>query len=290
MPSFSDKKALKFVVSLATNKFGSSNNNTITLYGFRSLVEIDKAGGMMMGVLKARIYGVKQSDMNSITTLQWKAGTFSGNTVEVYAISGDSETLIFSGNIVNAWGDYQSVPDVYLNITAQSAFFASIAKAEPRSFKGSVSVPAIMAQIAKDMGMSFENNGVDNVLNDVYLSNTGLEQARELAQMADIDIYIDNNTIAITPKYAKRGTIIPMISPQSGLIGYPTFDAMGVTFQMLFNPAVQFGGAVSLDTSLPHAKGQWIVTSLSYNLEAEKPDGKWIQTVRGTKSGLAIVK
>ena len=83
MPSFDYKKALRFVITLGTGKFGSSNNDTITLQGFRASADIDKAGGMMMGTLRAKIYGVKQADMNSVTTLQWKPGTLIPNTVEV---------------------------------------------------------------------------------------------------------------------------------------------------------------------------------------------------------------
>ena len=83
MPSFENKKALRFVITLGTGKFGSSNNDTITLQGFRASADIDKAGGMMMGTLRAKIYGVKQADMNSVTTLQWKPGTLIPNTVVV---------------------------------------------------------------------------------------------------------------------------------------------------------------------------------------------------------------
>ena len=86
MSSFTNKKALRFVINLATGTFGSSNNNQITLQGFRSIVDIDKAGGMMMGTLRARIYGVSQADMNSITTLQWQPGyLINKNTVQVSA-------------------------------------------------------------------------------------------------------------------------------------------------------------------------------------------------------------
>ena len=132
MPSFDSKKQLRFVITLGTGKFGSSNNDTITLQGFRAIADIDKAGGMMMGTLRAKVFGVKQVDMNSVTTLQWKPGTLIPNTVEVFAIDGTAETLVFAGNIVNAWADYQSMPDVYLHIQAQSAFFNALKAIPPR--------------------------------------------------------------------------------------------------------------------------------------------------------------
>lgn len=289
MPSFDNKKQLRFVITLGTGKFGSSNNDTITLQGFRATADIDKAGGMMMGTLRAKIYGVKQQDMNSVTTLQWKPGTLIPNTVEVYAIDGAAETLVFAGNIVNAWADYQSMPDVFLHIQAQSAFFNALKAIPPRSFKGGVDVASVMAQIARDLGYTFENNGVTTQLVDVYLPNTGMEQAKDLARAAGCDLYLDDKILAITPPNVPRKVIIPLISPASGLVGYPTFDGVGVNFQTLFNPAITFGGSIKLETDVQQAAGEWVVTSVGHRLESEKPGGAWFSSVRGNQNGLAVV-
>ena len=288
MPSFSNKKQLRFVVTLGTGKFGSSNNDQITMQGFRAIADIDKAGGMMMGTLRAKIFGVKQADMNSVTTLQWKAGLLIPNTVEVFAIDGAAETLVFAGNIVNAWADYQSMPDVYLHIQAQSAFFNALKAIPPRSFKGRVDVASVMAQIARDLGYIFENNGVTTRLTDIYLPNTGMEQAKDLARSAGCDLYLDDKILAITPPNVPRKVIIPLISPASGLVGYPTFDGVGVNFQILFNPAVTFGGSVKLETDVQQAAGEWVVTSVGHRLESEKPGGAWFSTIRGNQNGLAV--
>lgn len=292
--SFSDKKQLRFVITLGTGKFGSSNNDRIALQGFRATADIDKAGGMMMGTLRAKIYGVSQSDMNSITSFTMQAPVNGGyryqpNTVEVYAIDGAVETLVFAGNIVNAWADYQGMPDVFLHIQAQSAFFNALKAIPPRSFKGGVDVASVMAQIARDMGYTFENNGVNVKLCDVYLANTGLEQAKELAQTAGIGFYIDDTVLAITQSpTTPRGGIIPLISAQSGLVGYPTFDGWGVNVQCLFSPAVTFGGRIKLETDVLRASGEWLVASVAHRLESEKPGGAWFTTIRGNQTGLAV--
>jgi hypothetical protein len=290
MPSFSNKKQLRFVITLGTGKFDSSGNDTVTLQGFRSTVDIDKAGGMMMGTLKAKIYGVKQADMNSVTTLQWKPRTWIPNTVEVFAVDGAAETLVFAGNIVNAWADYQSMPDVFLYIQAQAAFFGALKAIPPRSFKGVIDVPSVMSQIARDLGLTFENNGVTTQLTDLYLPNTGLEQAKDLAKEAGCDLYLDDKILAITPPNAPRKSLAPLISPATGLIGYPTFDGAGVNFQILFNPGVTFGGTIKLETSVPQAAGEWIVTSVAHRLESDKVGGAWFSSIRGNVNGLAVTR
>jgi len=259
MLSFQNKKALKFVITLGTGTFGSSNANQITLQGLRATVDINKAGGMMMGELHAQIWGVRQSDINSVTTLQWKPRAIIPNTVAIYAIDGTQETLIFQGNIVNAWGNYEAMPDAFLMIQAQAAYFNQLQAVAPTSIKGNVDVATLMGQIVATMNKSnhggpqytFENNGVNVQLSNPYLPNTALEQIKALARAAGCDLYLDDTVLAITPANSPRlSTIIPEISSASGLVGYPTFDGIGVNFRTVFNPAIRFGGSFQLVTDL----------------------------------------
>ncbi len=295
MGSFDNKKALRFVITLGTDKFGNSEFDTITLQGFRASAHIDKAGGMIMGTMRAKIYGVNESDMHAITTLAMQAAKYSeirwqANVVDVYAIDGNVETLVFSGNIVNAWADYQGMPDVFLHIQAQAAFRNAIEAVPPRSYKGSIDVAVAMEQLAKDIGYVFENNGVSVQLSDVYLENTALEQAKALAKAAGITMVIDDNILAITPANGSRETtIVPVISRDSGLVGYPTLDIAGVTFQALFNPQVRFMCKFELKSDQIRSSGVWVATCISYRLESEKPGGAWFMKVRGNFEGTPYV-
>lgn len=278
-----------FVITLGTGTFGSSSNNQITMQGFRCSVDIDKGGGNMFAHLHAQIYGVSQSDMNSITTLQYKALTIQLNSISVYAIDGDQQTLVFQGNIINAWGNYQSMPDVFLQIDAQSAYLKQLQAIGPTSYQGTADVATIMGQLAATMGYTFENNNVQVQLSNPYLPGTGIDQARSLAQAAGIWWGIDNDVLWITPQYSPRAvsTVVPLISPESGLISYPTFDGQGyINFQCLFNPAITFLGHIQLETSIPKASGQWTVVGIAHKLESEKPGGAWFSSVRVNSSGL----
>lgn len=287
--SFANQNDLKFVITLGVGTFGSSSSNTITLQGFRATANIDKAGGMMMGTLRAQIFGVSQSDMNSITTVQWKPTDFIKNTIQVFAIDGDQSTLVFTGNIVNAWGNYDNMPDAYLDIQAQAAYSNKLQAVPPTSYQGAIDPVVVMKQLADTMGLTFENNGVVvNPLVNHYMANTALEQARELAQAAGFWMYIDNGTLAITPVNQPRNKPVPLISEFTGMKGFPTFDGVGVNFEILFNPSVTFGGSVQIQTSIPRAAGVWIATSIGLALSSAKPGGPWHMRIRGTKTGLAL--
>jgi hypothetical protein len=283
MRSFENKKRLRFTITLA-------NGDRLTLEGFRAAADIEKAGGMQMGTLRARIYGVSMSDMNAVTTLQWRPDFTRPNTIEVVAIDGDSETLVFAGNIVNAWGDYRGMPDVFLHVQAQAAYFHQQRPIPPFSVSGGIDCALVMKRIADGLGLAFENNNVNVTITDIYLAGNLVDQAREVSLAGDFDYYIDDKVLAITNRYEPRVDYVAEISPESGLVGYPTFDSIGVTIEALFNPAVTFGGKVNLRTDIARASGSWTVVSLSHHLEAEKPNGAWHSVIRGSAHGFAIVK
>jgi len=299
MNSFDNPKGLKFVINLGTGNFGSSSANTITLQGFRASVDIDKAGGMMMGTLRAQIFGVSQSDMNSITTIQWQPLAYIPNTVQVFAIDGQQSTLVFTGNIINAWANYDNMPDVYLSIQAQAAYFSQLQPLTPTAFSGPVDAVSLMQTVIGKINASIssgaatytlENNGVGQIpIVNPYFANTGLEQLKDIARAAGVWLYIDNTIVAITPLNQARSKPATTVSKASGLRDYPTFDGVGVKFQCLFNPSVTFGGPVIVvSPQTPRAAGLWIATSIGLRLESAKPNGSWFMDVRGTKTGLAL--
>lgn len=281
MPSFDNPKRLRFVITLGTADFNSKGDNQITLEGFRATADVALAGGIQMGELRARIYGVKESDMNAITSFAYRFGEADLNTCVVYAIDGTTETLVFAGNIITAWPDFNSVPDVFLHIQAQAAFFNQIRAASPVSFKGDVDVADVCAQLAASMGYTFERNGVSVKLTDPYVGNTALEQLKDITRAAGIDFYIDGKVLAITPRNSPRAqAAMPTISANSGLVGYPMFDGAYLTFVTLHNPAIMPGGSVRVESSRDRATGTWQVLNMAHRLESEKPGGAWFTTVR----------
>ena len=288
--SFQNPKDLKFVITLANQRVpfssGGQTFNTITLQGLKASVYIDNAGGAMMGTLKAQIFGVTAADMNTLTSLIWdnfvvtsSGSEFAPNAVQVFAVDGAQETLVYNGDILNCWGDYTSMPETFLYIQAQIGYLALVQPVAPLSIAANTDVATVMGQIAKAMGYNFENNGVNiAVSKGSYWGNTLMEQARSLMQANKFWMYLDSthpNTLAIAPYGTARKTAAPLISPRTGLQGYPVFNSTGVNFETLFNPALTFGGPIQMDSSIPKAKGTWIVVSMSHQLSSQTLNGPW---------------
>jgi hypothetical protein len=290
MPSsFENQKALRLIITLGTGTFGASSANQITIQGFRAVVDVDKGGGAMFAHLNAQVFGVSQQDMNQITTLQYQALTTIPNTIAVWAIDGNQETLIFEGNLVNAWGNYQGMPEVFLQLEAQAGYINKLTPIAPSSYQGSADVATIFQSLAKTMGYTFENNLITPVpLSNPCFTGTAIDQADKAGKAAGIYWGIDNSVLWIAPPNTARptGKVIPEVDPESGLIGYPSFDGQGyITFSCVFNPAIKFLGKVKLVTSIPKASGQWTVVGVAHKLESEKADGAWFSTVRVTSNG-----
>lgn len=290
MASFSNKKSIKAVITLASGTFGVSDNDQITLVGNRISADIKKVAGATMGTLQARIYGIPKIDMGSIFTTPFNAGFYLRNRIELYAIDGKMENMVFSGDIINCWPEFSSLPDVYLNVQAQSLYSAQLSPKKPISINGKIDVAILMQGVALDLGLKFENNGVHVCLTDVYLPSTAVEQARELARQAKFDLYIDDDILAITNKYASRESYTTVVSSETGMIGYPIYNGFGVYFRTLYNQSIMFGGRVKIETDIPQAAGEWIVNGISHKLESETPNGEWFSTVMANQYGFSISK
>lgn len=290
--SYENVKGLRFVFTLAIGSF-SSGANTLTVEGLRASANINNAGGAVLSTLRATIFGMTASDMNSVTTTKWDP-SFAKNTVSVYAIDGDQETLVFQGNIVNAWGIYVGMPEVYLMIEAQNNYLGQITSPSPTrtTFTSATTIATVMQNLANSLGVQFENNGVTGtVKKGQTLSGSYVDQVRTMAQTYGFSYFLDpaSDTLAITPLNTPRQTqSVPLVSAQTGLQNYPIFNGYGVQFDTLFNPAILFGGTVEVQSAIPKANGSWMVVQMAHQLESQTPGGQWKSTVNTVYTASAL--
>ncbi len=307
--SFANIKDLKFIFTLGswmtpfTTPGGTAN--TITMQGLRASISIESPGGPDVGTMNASIYGLSESHLNQLTSLQWKTAIlgstsqeFSAYTVQVYAIDGSQETLLYNGQVLNAWGDFSGMPQTCLAIQAYpaGAYSALVNSANPISISSNTTVGTVMSQLAQAMGYSFQNASSDgSIVNQAvtkgsYFGSTAMEQARSMMDAYRFWMYIDATTnpptLAIVPWGKARNSVVvvPLISPQTGLIGYPLLNSSGVSFDCLYNPNLLLGGQVKIQSSIPQANDVWTIISLSHQLASQFPGGPWQSSV-GAISG-----
>ncbi|MGO9991824.1 MAG: hypothetical protein ACLPTF_04840 [Steroidobacteraceae bacterium] len=274
---------------------GAVLGNVLQLSGLRMSAVIEGSGFPSFPNATLRIWGMAQADMNALA-VQVVSGGKTGwlpNTVLIEANSGDGWAAVFAGNIRTAGPDYKGIPDVPFVCTSQTKSYDLANPATPTSFPGSASVFDIISVIAAKMGTTAVNHGVTTVTSGAtYFPQASAEQLRQVCYHYDIDPVFspDNRTVTVTPKGQADFSTPFVLSPSSGLIGYPEVQGNGfISVRSLFNPAFQVkspitiqGCDVVVDATLTSVKtlnstanGDWLVTAIVNTLEASKPDGLW---------------
>ena len=148
------------------------------------------------------------------------------NVIEIAA--GDIESgmsTVFRGTITSGFADFTGAPDVVFHVVAHIGGIEVMVPIAPTSFKGGADVATIMAGLAMQMGLNFENNGVKVQLSNPYFPGTGRTQAQACAEHAGIEWIIDNGTLAIWYPGQARGGVASLLSPSTGMVGYPAYTS-----------------------------------------------------------------
>lgn len=281
------KRAIEVQFSLNGRSFDRAGNDRLNLSDHRVELILENAGGgYAVGFLSLRIYGMKLSDMRTISTDIRKGIKFKGDRVTVSAGDVDGRIhQIFTGTIQSAVIDYAAAPDVAFNINAGSAYIPMFAPSSPNEGDGVVDVADKIKAIAAASGFGFHNNGVTTKLSNQYLPGTAYEQIRTLAAAANIACNFENNTVYIFPNKKSVDSMVVEIGSNQGLIGYPSFIPIGVQIKSEFNPDVMLGRRVNLKTSVDGLSGEWLVQSMRHELSTMVGGGPWFTTSRLTGSG-----
>ena len=264
---------------------GEGGFDSYSYSGLRVSAQIVVPGGVFTTATgQFSIYGLPLSEMNKLSSLGLSSVRQRNNTIQVSAgdaVSGTS--TVFYGTITEGFADFEGAPDAAFQVQSLAGGLQKIKPTPPTSYKGAVDVATILAGLAKQIGYAFENNGVSVILRDPYLPGTAFDQIHNAAEAADINILLDERqyTVAIWPKTGSRGGAEPkpLISPSTGMVGYPSFAANGLALKTIFNPAIRVGGLVTVKSELTAACGDWAVFTMSHALESQTQGGSWFSQI-----------
>ena len=306
------QKLISLTVALASNPgtnqpntFSESGSDSVVIANSRMSVRIQNAGAPADGRAQVKVWGMTPSLMNQLSTLGLVFNLVPKNTLTISAGQADANgnptnmSIVFSGTIWAAYGDYQAQPNVPFVFECLSGAADAAISVPPSSFQGSSDVATIMSGFARQMNLGFENNGVSLQLTNAYFTGSAKVQATKCAKAADISWGIINgNTLSIWPKGGNRNTpTVPEIGPTpGGTISYPAFTQQGIIVKTLFNPLISFGGLVKVNSTLLSAlaaaqsgsssivaansfPSQWAVNKLDLALDTMLPKGQWMSTI-----------
>lgn len=282
-------------------KFAESGSSSIQISGLRTSVEIVNSGTPVGCEAYVRVWGVRQSLMNQLSTLGLVFNLVPRNTLSIAV--GDAESglsTIFNGTIREAYADYSAQPDVPFVMVCTLLGTEAVAPAKPSSFKSSADVATVVSGLARQLGMGFENNGVSIKLSRPYLYGSLRDQVDRICRHAGVAwAVVNGNTLAIWPRDKNRTArgSVPVISPENGMVGYPAFTQQGIIVKTVFNPQIAVGALVEVRSSLLSGIGaaapqvnfptQWAINKVDLQLESEVPNGDWLMTLYAYNPGFS---
>ncbi len=267
MATFTQKE-IELTVVLGKGSFGD-NGNTKIIKGLAMQCDIEKVHLPDKNKAKIQIYGLKLEDMEEMTTLSFLPLETQKNYVQIKA--GEKEKklgLAFKGEITTAFADFNNSPNIVFNIEAMAGYFPSLKAIPATSATGEVSLEGLLAKLAKEAEYSFTNKGVTGSVMNPYLVGSPLEQIRKLAEDNDFEVLFDDEEIIALPHTKARTENTVRLTKDTGLIGYPTFSSDGISLNCYYEPNLQLGGLIEVESIVPKASGIWKITKLSHSLSA----------------------
>lgn len=269
-----NQRSLRFEFTNETSSFDEKGNNTISISEVRSTVSFQSAGNLFGTQVNVSLFGLS---MELLASLSSKAmGLFGSDTERISMKIYVGETAIFVGYMTSSIANMNTAPNSALMITATANADLQNKPSPPFSFNGATPVTSVITAICKAAGYSPYITGLDGIVaTNPHYEGSIFNQLEKLCDDFEIAMSVASPTITFWPQNEKKDDVMPLISPEYGLIGYPIFSNGGVMFQTQFSTLLTTGRNVKLITSLPHASGTYKLTSVSHELSSWMPDGPW---------------
>ena len=291
------RRAIAVTINLGKGTFGDGGFNTVKFSGpLKASANITVIGGAAMAKLDLSLYGLTLSHMNQVASLGPVKNIEGVRNNEVIVEAGDLDSglgVVYNGTIQEAFLDFSGMPSCSFRVLAFVGTMLAARPVPPSSYRGLTDVATIFKSLAQQGQQSFQNNGVTAQLIDPYLPGTIWEQMQTVAEHANINWLHDetNGTIIIWPKDGTRAGSIPVVSAETGMIGYPSFTSLGIECSCLYNPSIGVGQMVQIKSTLAGATGIFEIKTIRHNLESETPGGQWASHFFATlPGGLALHK
>ncbi len=274
MPKSFSLKTIQLAVTLSQGGFDGGSGNTKIIEGLACQVTIEKPGLPEKNSLKARVWGMKYEDMAQLTMLAFKPLESQKNLIEVKAgDKGGALATIFQGEIISASADFNSAPDVAMDFEADSGSYPNQIAGPTATVAGEAPAANLFAQFASEAGYEYKNEGVEASVKDAWFPGSPIEKAMKLARDIGCELLIDDGVMITMPEGQSREGNAVLLNSANGMIGYPTFNQDGIVCRCIFNPDLQYGGLIQVESIVPKATGVWKITKLSHDLSAYVPGG-----------------
>lgn len=277
------QRSLRFEFFNETQSFDKEGNNRIILENVKAMFKVGAYGNQTGIQAEMTIYGL---GLDLLAALSSKGiGIWARLNENIRVTVHANDILMFNGHIYASFANMNAAPDAPLIINAAGHVPLQSVCAVPFSRPGSVAVLDALKAISEPFKYRVNAVGVEGkTLKNPYLEGSPLDQLRDLCNQEDLAMVVDGDLVTVWPRGAAVDDVIPLVSPEFGLIGYPVFTQTGITIQTEFSPLLAQGRFIQLQTALPHASGKYLLHVVEHYLSSWVEGGPWHTICQGSKA------
>lgn len=273
---------LRYEFENYSGSFDDNGNTSLTISDIKSMCRVSYFGNVGGFQCEVSLFGL---GLELVAMLSAKGiGPYTDQNARIGMKIIADETEVFSGSITSVYANMNTVPDVALIITAVAGGDLMRSTAKPFSQEGTIPCKSVLAAICSSVGYNLRTSGIDsvNVTNPHYTGGP-LDQIKQLCTGAEFFFAINGKDVVVWKPGEKTDDIIPIVSADYGLIGYPVFTPSGITFQTQFSTYLAQGRYAKLETILPNASGTYQLFAVDHYLSSWMKDGPWLTISQGSK-------
>jgi hypothetical protein len=254
------------------------------LEGIDVKFKIDLPMSAVMTKADISICNLTRDDIEYLTTYtsQWIALT-QRKRIRLFAGYADALPIemVFDGDIINAIPT--APPDIWLECKAQSGNYGST-----QMFSRSVLVPSsiksVMTEASGWVGKELEWRATsEKQIQKFDFSGSYTKLVDKLNGLDDVIVFEESDKlIAVDRNAPVRDGFIREISEQSGMIGVPKIDNIGIEAQLFLDTRIKRGDTVHLTSKrVPAADGLYYVYNITH--EGHLRGQNWYTTVKARR-------
>lgn len=240
--------------------------NAKRLEGISVRFKITKYRNAVMNKAQISIANLERADIEYLTTFtSWALAIAKRKRIRIFAgYKSQSVGLLFDGDITYATPTMP--PDIWLNCEALSGFYDN-QNVMSLSMEGQITLKEICQKVADELGLRLSYQTTINKKVDGFVYCGGARNVLyKLNTLADITVYEDMGTLVVADLYKLvEGSRVKVINMDTGLIGIPRPDPLGVKLTVLLDPTVKLGDTIKLEsTRIPSASGYYYIYTLTH--------------------------
>lgn len=140
------------------------------------------------------------------------------------------------------------------------------------------------------MGIPLDFQATSNPnINNYSFSGPLIRQVEKLNEIAGVNAFIDNNVLIVKDNNAARTGTPHIISSQTGMIGVPEVNELGVKAQQLISNEIRVGDACTVQSAInAAANGTFIIYKLGFDIASRDTPFYWNLDMRAQQNALGF--